>query len=191
MAYTDSSKVLFGFSDLYIGLYTVSDAGVVTMGTPYHQKGAVGFSPTENADREDFWADNIPYYSSYGTGVHEGDLVVAKFDDEAKEKFFGHVRLADGGLAQVKGTQRPSVYMMFEVQGDDGPVRVIYYNGSFGAITREFNTTEGVNTPVTESAPITFVGDNETGITKVTYNEGDAGFEDLFSNPLAPTLPSA
>lgn len=161
------------------------------MGTPYHQKGAVGFSPTENADREDFWADNIPYYTSYGTGVHEGDLVVAKFDEKTKTDFFGYVKLADGGLAQIKGAKRPNIYMMFEVQGDDGPIRVIYYNGSFGAIVREYNTTEGVNTPVTESAPVTFVGDNETGITKVTYNEGDTGFATLFTNPPAPQLPSA
>ena len=31
-----ANKVLFGFSDLYIGTYTVGAGGTVTMGTPYH-----------------------------------------------------------------------------------------------------------------------------------------------------------
>ena len=45
-----ANKVLFGFSDLYIGTYTVS-GGTVTMGTPYHQAGAVGFSPEAQSTR--------------------------------------------------------------------------------------------------------------------------------------------
>ena len=40
-----ANKVLFGFSDLYVGTYTVAEDGTVTLGTPYHQAGAVGFSP--------------------------------------------------------------------------------------------------------------------------------------------------
>lgn len=187
----DTNKVLFGFSDLYIGTFTVSDAGVVSMGTPYHQKGAVGFSPEENSDQEVFYADNVPYYTTYSTGTYEGDLTVAKFDDTFKKNFLGYVELDDGGLAQIKGATRPNIYIMFEIQGDQHKRRAIFYNGSLGAITREYNTIEENRTPVTESISVTFTGDNGTGITKVTYNEGDTGYETLFSAPPVPTLPSA
>ena len=61
-----ANKVLMGFSDLYIGTYTVGEGGTVTMGTPYHQAGAVSFSPSESSDRNDFYADNVAYYSSFG-----------------------------------------------------------------------------------------------------------------------------
>lgn len=186
----DSNKVLFGFSDLYIGTFTVDDQGAVTMGTPYHQKGAVGFSPEESSDKNDFYADNVPYYTSYNTGSYEGDLTVAKFDDAFKKQFLGYVELADGGLAQVKNTVKPNVYIMFEVQGDVQARRVIMYNGSLGAITREYGTVEDTKEPATESIATTFVGDNATGITMVTYNKGDAGYGTLFSNPPAPNLPS-
>lgn len=186
----DSNKVLMGFSDLYIGTYTVDEQGDVTMGTPYHQKGAVGFSPEESSDKEDFYADNVVYYTSYTSGQYEGDLEVAKFDDAFKKNFLGYVELDDGGLAQLKGASKPNVYIAFEVQGDVQARRVIFYNGTLGSITREYTTTEDTKTPATETLATTFVGDNKTGITKVTYNKGDTGYDSLFTDPPAPTLPS-
>lgn len=186
----DKNKVLFGFSDLYIGTYSVDDEGTVTMGTPYHQKGAVGFSPEENTDKSDFYADNVPFFTSYNSGKHEGDLEVAKYDDEFKKRFLGYVVLDDGGLAQIKGAEKPNVYIAFEVQGDKEARRVIFYNGTLAGIVREFSTLEESKTPVTEKIATTFIGDNATGLTKVTYSPGDAGYDTLFTNPPAPALPS-
>lgn len=183
-----ANKVLFGFSDLYVGTYTVGAGGTVTMGTPYHQAGAVGFSPEASDDESVFYADNTAYYTVFGNGSYEGDLEVAMFDDAFKTDFLGYVTLTDGGLAEVKNPSKPQIYMAFEIQGDDAARRVIFYNGSLGAITREYSTTEEAVEPVTETIPVSFVGDNETGIVMVTYEEGDAGYATLFTNPPAPTL---
>lgn len=185
----DTNKVYFGFSDLYIGTYTVGSDGTVTMGTPYHQKGAVGFSPEQSSDRNDFHADNVPYYTSYSGGSYEGDLEVAKFDDAFKTQFLGYITLDDGGLAQIKNATKASIYMCFEVQGDAKKRRVMFYNGALGSINRSYSTIEEAPEPVTETLAVTFTGDNATGITKVTYNEGDSGYATLFTNPPAPTLP--
>lgn len=185
-----ANKVLFGFSDLYIGKYTVDDQGNVTMGTPYHQKGAVGWSPEGDESKNVFHADNIPYYTSYSIGDKEGDLVVAKWDDAALIEFFGYKRLADGGLAEIKNANKQPIYMMFAIQGDEGEERVIYYNGSFGSINREYATIEDSIEVQTETVTASFAGDNDTGISKVTYKEGDTGYSTLFSNPPAPVLPA-
>lgn len=186
----NENKVLFGFSDLYFGTFTENSDGSVTMGEPYHQRGAVGFSPEEQGENYVFHADNVPYFSYYTSGRYQGDLVVARFDREFREKFLGEVTLDDGGLAQIKNAIKPSVWMAFEVQGDKGPERVIYYNGSMGGITREQATIEENIEVKTESMPLTFSGDNKTGMTKVVYMEGDQGFETLFTNPPAPALPT-
>lgn len=183
-----ANKVLMGFSDLYIGTYTVGEGGTVTMGTPYHQAGAVGFSPSESSDRNDFYADNVAYYSSFGNAPIEGDLTVAMFDDAFKTQFLGYVATADGGLAQVKTPVKPSVYMAFEVQGDQEARRVIFYNGTLGEITREYATIEDTKEPQTESIPTSFAGDNGTGIKMVTYKPSDAGYATLFTAPPAPAL---
>ena len=184
------NKVLFGFSDLYIGEYTVSDQGVVTLGTPFHQAGAVGWSPEASSDQNVFRADNSNYYTSYGVGTREGDLEVAMFDDKVKTDYMGYVVLDDGGLAEVKNPKKKKIYMMFEVQGDEAARRAIYYNGTFGDISRSYSTTDETIEPQTETVPVSFTGDNATGITCVTYEKGDAGYDTLFSNPPVPTLPS-
>ena len=184
------NKVLFGFKDLYIGTYEVDSNGDVTMGSPYHQKGAVGFSPEEQGDNYTFNADDSAYFSYYSSGTFEGDLVVARFDDAFKKQFLGYVELDDGGLAQIKNAKRPDVYIMFEVQGNEGPERLIYYNGSMGGITREFATIEDNIEVQTETISIKIDGDAATGISKVGYDETKSGFDTLFTNPPAPTLPA-
>lgn len=189
MATTQKNKVLFGFSDFYIGTYDEDAEGNVTMGNPYHQPGAVGFAPNDDATKSDFYADNIAYFTTYASGVREGDLVFAMFDDAFKEKFLGYLRLDDGGLAQIKNARKPNVYCAFEIQGDIEPVRIIMYNGSLGSINREYATLEDTQTPVTEALPSTFVGAKKTKITVVSYNPGDAGYETLFTNPPLPVLP--
>ena len=185
----NEDKVLFGFSDLYFGTFTENEDGSVTMGEPYHQRGAVGYSPSEQGNNYTFYADNVPYFSYYTSGTYQGDLVVARFDREFRTKYLGEVELEDGGLAQVKNAIKPAIWMAFEIQGDKGPERIIFYNGSMGGITREYATIEENIEVKTESMPLTFSGDNKTGMTKVVYMEGDAGFETLFTNPPAPKLP--
>lgn len=185
-----ANKVLFGFSDLYIGTYTENN-GTVTLGTPYHQAGAVGFNPSSSDDQSVFYADNIAYYTQIGNGSMEGDITVAMFDDAFKTQFLGQIVLDDGGLAEVKNPTKPSVYVMFEVQGDEAARRAIIYNGTLGNITREYSTIEETAEPVTESVPATFVGDNVTGITIVTYEKGDTGYDTLFTNPPVPALPAS
>lgn len=184
-----ANKVLFGLSDLYIGTYTVAQDGTVTMGTPYHLPGAVSFSPELSEEQTTFYADNISYYSTYSGGTFEGDLEVAMFTDKFKTDFLGYVELTDGGLAQVKNAVKPAVYLAFAVQGDEAERRCLFYNGTFGGITREYSTIEESAEPATETIPVTFTGDNKTGITMVTYEQGDSGYATLFTAPPAPALP--
>ena len=184
----DNNKVLFGFSELHIGTYTVDDDGVVTLGSPYHQKGAVGYSPEAANEEVDFYADNIDYFNEQSSSTRSGDLVVAKFDDDFKTQFLGYKRTVGGGLAEVVNPVKPNVYVAFQIEGDQESVKYIMYNGSLGSIDREFGTMEGTRAPVTESVPVKFVGDAASGIIVDQYRPGDAGYDDLFTNPPVPGL---
>ena len=183
-----ANKVEFGISELHVGTWTVAQDGTVTMGTPYHQAGAVSFSPEENSEQNTFYADNIAYWSGYSGGTIEGDLEVAMFDDAFKTQFLGYVALTDGGLANVKNATKPNVYVAFQVEGDAESRRVIMYNCSLGAITREYNTIEESKEPTTETLAVTCTGDNNTGATMAVYKTGDAGYATLFTSPAAPSL---
>ena len=185
-----ANKVEFGISQLHVGTYEVDDDGVVTMGTPYHQAGAVSFAPEEQSELTSFYADNVPYWQQYSGGTFEGDLEVAKFDDKFKVDFLGYKHSADGGLAAVKNPTKPNVYIAFQVEGDVESRRVIMYNAQLGAINREYNTIEEQKEPQTETLPVTVTGDNDTGMSMTSYKPGDAGYDDLFTDPAAPELAS-
>ena len=182
-----ANRVEFGISNLHVGTYTEGTGGAVTMGTPYHQKGAVSFSPEENSERNVFYADNTEYYVTYTGGTFEGDLEVAIFDEKFKKDFLGYLQKADGGIAQVKNATKPKVYVAFQVEGDDKARRVIMYNCTFGAITREFATTEENTEPATETIAVSVSGNNTNGVSMVSYLEGVTGYSTLFTNPPAPT----
>ena len=183
-----ANKVEFGISNLYVGTYSVGTTGTVTMGTPYHQAGAISFSPEEQSENSNFYADNVIYWSGYTGGTFEGDLEVAKFDDTFKTQFLGYVQKAsDGGLAVVKNATKPKVYIAFQVEGDSESRRIIMYNCSLGGITREYATEEESIEPATETIAVTVAGDNNTGISMVSYNQATSGYSTLFTNPPAPT----
>ena len=183
-----ANKVEFGISNLYVGTYTVGTTGTVTMGTPYHQAGAISFSPEEQSESNNFYADNVIYWSGYSGGTFEGDLEVAKIDDTFKTQFLGYIQKAsDGGLACVKNATKPNVYIAFQVEGDAESRRVIMYNCALGGITREYATEEETIEPATETIAVTVAGDNKTGISMVSYNQATSGYSTLFTNPPAPT----
>lgn len=183
-----ANKVEFGISQLHVGTYTDDGEGNITLGTPYHQKGAVNFAPEFSSDVNNFYADNIAYYSVFDSGQLEGDLEVAMFDDKFKTDFLGYATLTDGGLAYVKNAVKPAVYIAFQVEGDAESRRVIIYNASFGAITREYSTIEETAEPTTETLPMTATGVSGNGVVMAVYKENDAGYEDLFTTPSAPEI---
>ena len=183
-----ANKVEFGISQLHVGTYTVDDQGAATLGTPYHQKGAVSFSPEENSEQNTFYADNIAYWSGYSGGSIEGDLEVAMFDDSFKTQFLGYATLTNGGLANVKNATKPNVYIAFQVEGDAESRRVILYNCSLGAIKREYNTIEENKEPTTETLGVTCIGDNATGVTMAVLKPDDTGYNTLFTAPTAPVI---
>jgi len=183
-----ANKVEFGISQLHVGTYTIGENDAITLGEPYHQAGAVSFSPEENSEQNTFYADNIAYWSGYSGGSIEGDLEVAMFDDAFKTQFLGYKTLTNGGLANVKNASKPNVYIAFQVEGDAESRRVILYNCSLGAITREYATIEENKEPATETLAVTCVGDNATGVTMAVLKPADTGYSTLFTSPTAPAI---
>lgn len=87
-------KVQFGISELHIGTYTettTTQGTTVTLGTPYHQKGAVSFSPEVESNQNDFYADNIVYWSGYSGGkiIHLYHIVLELVRRIEKNDFEG------------------------------------------------------------------------------------------------------
>ena len=183
----DNNRVLFGFSRVIVGTFEVDpDTKAVTMGEPYAQVGAVGFSPEPADNDETAYADNIAWFTDNSSPTRSGDLVVMKYDRAFKQNFLGYVESAAGGIAEVVNPVKPNVYIGFQVEGDKESRRIIMYNGTLGSINREYNTIEDARVPVTESIATKFIGDEASGIICDTLEPGDAGYDDFFTSPPAP-----
>ena len=182
-----ANKVEFGISQLHVGTYTIV-SGSPVLGTPYHQKGAISFSPEEQSDKTNFYADNIVYYGTFSGGSFEGDLEVAKFDDKFKTDFLGYKATTDSGLAVVKNAERPDVYVAFQVEGDVEKRRIILLNAQLGPIKREYSTIEDTKEPATESLTVSVMGDLNSGISMISYKENTTGYSAVFSSPSVPAI---
>ena len=186
-----ANKVLFGVSNLYVGLYNVAADGTVTLGTPFHVPGTVNISLEAESEENTFYADNVKYYSSYSDNGFSGEIENALFPDEFKTQFMNYVALDNGGIAQIKGMQSKPVYIMFQSEGDQEARRGILYNVSLGQITREYATTEDTIEPGTATLPFTVNGDNGTGIVRASYTPASSAYNTLFTTPPVPALPQA
>lgn len=185
------NKVEFGLSNLYFGTYAVREDGAVTLEKPVHVPGAVSLTTEEKSELNTFYADNVAYYSNYSGGNLEGEIEVAKFSETFKTTFLGYKNLADGGIALVKNVTKPNIYIVFEIAGDAEARRIIMYNGTLGAIEREYKTVEDKKEPATEKISVTMLGDAATGITMVSYKPADTAYATLFTAPPVPKLTEA
>ena len=184
----DSNKVEFGISNLHVGTYSVDSNGNVTLGTPYHQKGAVSLSLDPESDSNDFFADNIKYWSGYSDNGFSGTVKAARYDTAFKIQFLGYAALNGGGIGKVKTAVKPNVYLAFETEGDMEKRRVLLLNATLGEIKREFATIEDKKEPATEELDINVIGDNSLGLTIVSYAPGDTGYSTLFTEPTMPSI---
>lgn len=184
------NKVEFGISNLFVGVFDEDSQGNITMGTPEAVPGAVSLTLDAETNETKFYADNTVYWSDYTDNGFSGEVNVALFPESFKLKYLGYEKLANGGVAQVKGAFKPKAYLMFQAEGDEAARKVIMYNIAFGAISREHNTV-GENKEVdTETIPITVTGSNSTGITRASYDNTASAYPTLFTTPPAPVRPT-
>ncbi len=186
----NTNKVEFGISNLWAGTYSES-GGTATLGTPLRMPGARSLTLDAETSENKFYADDVVYWADYTDNGFKGDLTVAIFGDDFKTTFLGYVELADGGFADIKGATKPAAYLMFEGKGDAKKRRFILLNVKFGSISREYKTVEENKEPVEEKIPVTVLGSNITGITRVAYTQGASGYSGLCTStaPTAPVLP--
>ena len=184
----NKNKVEFGTKLFHIGTYTTDEAGAAVLGDPMHVPGMRALTLEAESEETKFFADDVVYYSQNNDNGLTGELGMALFPDEFKTTFLNYANTSDGGVAQVKSKPSKQVYIIFQGSGDKHNRRHILFNVSLGAITREHKTIEESVEVEEETLPITVTGDNKSGIMKITYSEGDEGYETLLTAPVIPTL---
>ena len=164
-----NNKVKFGLKNVHYALVTETvvttgaDAGktVSSYGTLKALAGAVSLSMSSSASKSVFRADNEDYYVSYGQGGYEGDLEVAKVNEDFLKDVLGYLEDDDNILVESGNAFKTTNYfaLVFEFDGDQQATKHCLYKCSASRPNTASQTTgEGGSTdPQTETLTLTAV----------------------------------
>lgn len=158
------NKVKYGLKNVHYALVTESTVGGVTTsayGTVKPILGAVSLSMSSNADRSVFRADNSDFFVSYGQGGYEGDLEIARVNEDFMKDVLSYKEDDDGILVEASEDFKTTKYfaLMFEFDGDQRETKHCLYKVSCSRPNIASQTTGegGTIDPQTETLSLTAV----------------------------------
>ena len=162
-----ANKVKFGLKNVHYALVTEtvatdgSGAITSTYGSLKALAGAVSLSMSSSASKSVFRADNSDYYVSYGEGGYEGDLEVARVNEDFLKDVLGYREDDDKILVEAGAAFKTVNYfaLVFEFDGDQQATKHCLYKCSASRPDIASQTTgeNGSTDPQTETITITAV----------------------------------
>ena len=162
-----ANKVKFGLKNVHYALVTETVAtdgsGAITSsyGSLKALAGAVSLSMSSSASKSVFRADNSDYYISYGEGGYEGDLEVARVNEDFLKDVLGYQEDDDKILVEAGSAFKTTNYfaLVFEFDGDAQATKHCLYKCSASRPDIASQTTgeNGSTEPQTETLTITAV----------------------------------
>lgn len=145
------NKVKFGLRNVYYSKITVGEDGQYSYATPVAIPGAVNLSLSPTGDTNDFYADDVIYYSNTTNQGYEGDLEIALIPESFLTDIMGVIKDTNGALVENADAKSSSFALGFEVQGDEKGRRTWLYNCSASRSNQDASTKESSATPSTET----------------------------------------
>ena len=162
-----ANKVKYGLKNVHYALVeetvATDGSGAVTSsyGTLKALAGAVSLSLSSSASKSVFRADNEDYFVSYGQGGYEGDLEVARVNEDFLKDVLNLVEDNDKILVESESSFKTTNYfaLVFEFDGDAQATKHCLYKCSASRPNIASQTTGegGQIDPQTETVTITAV----------------------------------
>lgn len=190
------NKVKFGLSNVhYAKLIRNASTGVTTFGTVKKIEGAVNLSLSASGDKNDFYADNMKFWTNTPNNGYEGDLEVALIPDEFKTAILGYIQTAEGGILETGDEKASGFALLYEINGDSENRRFVDYCCTATRPSGDASTTEESITPQTDTlslttSPFNYLAEaNGTPQKLSRYYEhpGDSNYDNWFSSVAIPS----
>ena len=149
------AKIKYGISNCFYAVATIAADGSATYETPVAMPGAVNISLDQQGDTNNFFADNIVYYTSVANNGYEGDLELALVPDSFYKDVLGFGEDTNGVLYENAGAEPVHFALTFQVETDTGPKRVVLYNCVAQRPSVASSTKEDTIEPQTETISLT------------------------------------
>ena len=148
-------KVKFGIKNVHVFPIVSESGGVPTYDSAIAIPGTVSLSLDKQGDTNDFYADNIKYYTSVANNGYAGTLEVAVIPDVFREKILKYLK--DTKNVLVEDIAEPTHFAMtFEEDGDQDGTKFVLYNGTASRPSLDKSTTTDTKEPSTQTLDISF-----------------------------------
>lgn len=150
-----ANKVKFGLSEVHIAPITAVGDSSYTYGTIFSIPGAVSITLDRAGEENDFYADNIKYFTQSANQGYTGSLEMALLTEDFRTKILNEIKDTNGALIEdaTKGTT--GFALGFQIDGDVANRRFWYYNCTATRPENSSTTIEDSKTPQTETVDIT------------------------------------
>lgn len=131
------NKVTFGLSQVHISF--LENGKYIT---PISVPGAVSFTPSTAGDASSFAADNNAKYFTKNTNAgYTAELTQATWPLEILAKMLGYEIDENGAMIEVADAKAIPFALMFQVEGNEGPIRNVFYHCTASRPAQEYQTT--------------------------------------------------
>ena len=124
----DTNKIRYGIKNCYYAVATISSTGTATYTTPVSLPGAVSISLSAEGDTNNFYADNIVYFTSVANNGYSGELELAKIPDVFLTDCLGYTADSKGVMIEDAGATPAHFALLFQFEGDVNAKRTVLYN---------------------------------------------------------------
>lgn len=162
-------KVKFNIKNAHYALLTRNaETGAISYGTPVAVPGSVSLSLDIDGDQEIFWADGIKYYIDNTNRGYTGDWELAYITEAMRKDILQELQDSTGAMFEVQENGEPVEFAFgFQIDGNENSTRFWFYNCTAARPNMEASTTEGSNTPQTDTLTLTATGETvKTGDVK-------------------------
>lgn len=140
-----ANKVHYGLKNVHYATVTVGTSSV-TYGTPVPWPGAVSLSLSAEGDTNDFYADNVKYFTSIANNGYSGDFESAEMPESFRTDIMGETVATTGAKAGIyyehADVQPKAFALLFQFEGDANATKHVLYNCKMARPDIESSTTE-------------------------------------------------
>ena len=119
-----TNKVHFGLKNVHYAVLTEGSPN--SWATPVPILGVVSLDLSAEGERNDFFADNMTYYSSISNNGYSGTLEVAKLPETMLSDVFGQTSDANG-IAEYANVEPAPFALLFQLDGDNHEDYYVFY----------------------------------------------------------------
>lgn len=186
-----SNKVKFGLKNVYYAVATDDGTGTLTYANPVAWKGAVSLSLDIQGDVNNFYADNVVYFTSNANNGYQGDFESALIPDSFRQDVLGEVLDEKGFYVEKADSSSKEFALLFQFEGDQNATRHCLYRCTASRPSVNGATTEETIEPQTESITLTAMPRINDNVIKSRCPSTSDNYATWFSAVVEPTTNNA